>query len=128
MPTVPRNKPASTRNTPSRPASSFLSTTRNAQADTSPAARRQPVIDFVSLPLNFFARPAQIVGPDLVGCRLVKRHDDGSLLWGVVVETEAYSRDYTLVTVTAAVHRKTKPCLVRQGVSMSMSATASTTA
>ena len=53
------------------------------------AASRQPVIDFVSLPLNFFARPAQIVGPDLVGCRLVKRQDDGSLLWGVIVETEA---------------------------------------
>ena len=57
------------------------------------AASRQPVIDFVSLPLNFFARPAQIVGPDLVGCRLVKRQDDGSLLWGVIVETEAYSQD-----------------------------------
>ena len=57
------------------------------------AASRQPVIDFVSLPLNFFARPAQIVGPDLVGCRLVKRQDNGSLLWGVIVETEAYSQD-----------------------------------
>ncbi|MDC3011058.1 DNA-3-methyladenine glycosylase [Synechococcus sp. AH-736-G21] len=57
------------------------------------AASRQPVIDFVSLPLNFFARPAQIVGPDLVGCRLVKRQADGSLLWGVIVETEAYSQD-----------------------------------
>ena len=33
------------------------------------------------------------VGPDLVGCRLVKRNLDGSLLWGVVVETEAYSQD-----------------------------------
>ena len=57
------------------------------------AASRQPVIDFVSLPLNFFARPAQIVGPDLVGCRLVKRQHDGSLLWGVVVEMEANSQD-----------------------------------
>ncbi len=57
------------------------------------AASRQPVIDFVSLPLNFFARPAQIVGPDLVGCRLVKRQADGGLLWGVIVETEAYSQD-----------------------------------
>ena len=44
------------------------------------AASRQPVIDFVSLPLNFFARPAQIVGPDLVGCRLVKRQDDGKII------------------------------------------------
>ena len=25
--------------------------------------------------------------------RLVKRQDDGSLLWGVIVETEAYSQD-----------------------------------
>ena len=33
------------------------------------------------------------MGPDLVGCRLVKRQDDGSLLWGVIVETEAYSQD-----------------------------------
>ena len=46
-----------------------------------------------ALPLSFFRRPAQEVGPDLIGCRLVKRQDDGSLLWGVVVETEAYSQD-----------------------------------
>ena len=45
------------------------------------------------MPLSFFCRPAQIVGPDLVGCRLVKCQDDGSLLWGVIVETEAYSQD-----------------------------------
>ena len=41
----------------------------------------------------FFQRPAAEVGPQLVGCRLVKRQNDGSLLWGVVVETEAYSQD-----------------------------------
>ena len=34
-----------------------------------------------------------MVGPDLVGCRLVKRQLDGSLLSGVIVETEAYSQD-----------------------------------
>ena len=45
------------------------------------------------LPLSFFCRPAEVVGPDLVGCRLVKRQTDGSLPWGVVVETEAYSQD-----------------------------------
>ena len=28
-----------------------------------------------------------------MGCRLVKRQADGSLLWGVIVETEAYSQD-----------------------------------
>ena len=48
---------------------------------------------FQSLPQSFFCRPAEVVGPDLVGCRLVKRQADGSLLWGVIVETEAYSQD-----------------------------------
>ena len=33
------------------------------------------------------------MAPDLIGCLLVKRQEDGSLLWGVVVETEAYSQD-----------------------------------
>ena len=28
-----------------------------------------------------------------MGCRLVKRQGDGSLLWGVIVETEAYFQD-----------------------------------
>ena len=45
------------------------------------------------IPLNFFSRPASLVAPELVGCRLVKRQDDGSVLWGVIVETEAYSQD-----------------------------------
>ena len=43
-----------------------------------------------ALPRSFFARPAEQVAPELVGCRLVLRHADGSLLWGVIVETEAY--------------------------------------
>ena len=83
------------------------------------AASRQPVIDFVSLPLNFFARPAQIVGPDLVGCRLVKRQADGkvgSLLWGVMWKQRPIPRTIPLVMATAAVHRKTKPCSVSQGL------------
>ena len=46
-----------------------------------------------AFPQLFFARPAELVAPDLIGCRLVKRQDDGSLLWGVIVETEAYSQD-----------------------------------
>jgi DNA-3-methyladenine glycosylase len=45
------------------------------------------------LPQSFFARPAELVAPDLIGCLLVKRQEDGSLLWGVIVETEAYSQD-----------------------------------
>ncbi len=43
-----------------------------------------------ALPQAFFARPAELVAPYLIGCLLVKRQEDGSLLWGVVVETEAY--------------------------------------
>ena len=46
-----------------------------------------------ALPQVFFARPAELVAPDLIGCLLVKRQEDGSLLWGVIVETEAYSQD-----------------------------------
>ena len=53
---------------------------------TAPSPRQ-----FQSLPRSFFCRPAELVGPELVGCRLVKRLDDGILLWGVIVETEAYS-------------------------------------
>lgn len=43
-----------------------------------------------ALPQSFFARPAEIVAPELIGCLLVKLQDGGELLWGVVVETEAY--------------------------------------
>ena len=38
----------------------------------------------------FFARPAEVVAPELVGCLLLKRQSSGALLWGVIVETEAY--------------------------------------
>ena len=48
---------------------------------------------FPALPQVFFCRPAELVAPDLIGCLLVKRQTGGSLLWGVVVETEAYSQD-----------------------------------
>ena len=48
---------------------------------------------FSALPHAFFCRPAEVVAPELIGCRLVKRRTDGSPLWGVVVETEAYSQD-----------------------------------
>ena len=43
-----------------------------------------------ALPQAFFARPAEAVAPELIGCLLVKRQADGNLLWGVIVETEAY--------------------------------------
>jgi DNA-3-methyladenine glycosylase len=42
------------------------------------------------LPQAFFARPAEVVAPELVGCLLVKCQSSGELLWGVIVETEAY--------------------------------------
>ena len=45
------------------------------------------------LPQSFFARLVEHVAPELIGCLLVKRQADGELLWGVIVETEAYSQD-----------------------------------
>jgi len=45
------------------------------------------------LPPSFFARPAELVAPELIGCLLVKRQPNGELLWGVLVETEAYSQE-----------------------------------
>ena len=35
-------------------------------------------------------RPAEQVAPELIGCLLVQRQASGELLWGVIVETEAY--------------------------------------
>ena len=58
-----------------------------------PVANMSIAKDFQALRQSFFCRPAEVVGPELVGCRLVKRQSDGSLLWGVIVETEAYSQD-----------------------------------
>tara|TARA_Y100000739_G_C20409526_1_gene373859 strand:+ start:416 stop:649 length:234 start_codon:yes stop_codon:yes gene_type:complete len=46
---------------------------------------------WMALAKAFFCRPADVVAPSLIGCRLVKRQGDGSLLWGVIMETEAYS-------------------------------------
>jgi DNA-3-methyladenine glycosylase len=34
-----------------------------------------------------------VVSHELIGCLLVKRQASGELLWGVIVETEAYSQD-----------------------------------
>jgi len=45
-----------------------------------------------ALPPGFFARPAEVVAPELIGCLLVRQRGNGELLWGVVVETEAYSQ------------------------------------
>ena len=63
-------------------------------ATSSKAIATQPITQvFPALPHAFFCRPAEVVAPALIGCRLVKRQTGGSLLWGVVVETEAYSQD-----------------------------------
>jgi DNA-3-methyladenine glycosylase len=45
-----------------------------------------------ALPEAFFARPAEAVAPDLIGCLLLRRGEGGELRWGVIVETEAYSQ------------------------------------
>jgi len=47
-----------------------------------PIATTQPITqNFPALPHGFFARPAEVVAPELIGCLLVKRQEDGSLLW-----------------------------------------------
>ena len=45
------------------------------------------------LPQSFFCRPAEVVAPEIIGCPLVKRQASGELLWGVIVETEAYFQE-----------------------------------
>ncbi len=42
---------------------------------------------------SFYRRPAQEVAPNLIGCILVKQNSPNDFLWGVVVETEAYSQE-----------------------------------
>ena len=73
-----------------------------------------------ALPHAFFCRPAEVVAPELIGCRLVKRQTDGSLLWGVVVETEAYSQDDPACHGYRRRTPATKRSLVSQGVFTSM--------
>ena len=45
------------------------------------------------LPNEFFCRPAKFVAPDLIGCMLIKKHSASKVLYGVIVETEAYSQE-----------------------------------
>jgi len=42
------------------------------------------------LPVSFYARSPDRVARDLLGCRLVRRLDDGTVAAGRIVETEAY--------------------------------------
>ncbi len=57
-----------------------------------PKHESNEVMTFKAIPHSFFCRPAELVAPDLIGCKLVKKKADGSLLSGVIVETEAYSQ------------------------------------
>ena len=45
-------------------------------APATPIATTSIAKDFPALPQSFFCRPAEEVGPELIGCRLVKRQDD----------------------------------------------------
>ncbi len=58
-----------------------------------------------ALPQLFFARPAELVAPELIGCLLVKRQPTGELLWGVIVATEAYCQSEP----ACHGHRRRKP-------------------
>jgi len=42
---------------------------------------------------GFFTRGALAIAPDLLGCALVRRLDDGTVLFGTITETEAYLPD-----------------------------------
>ena len=74
---------------------------------SSPSSAFQPC-------LSFFCRPAELLDQTwwAAGYETPRGR---SLLWGVIVETEAYSQMNLPATVTGAAHCRTKPCLVSQG-------------
>lgn len=43
-----------------------------------------------ALPVSFFERPVLTVAPELIGMRLVRRLDDGTMVDGMITEVEAY--------------------------------------
>ena len=63
--------------------------TNQSDSQATPIANKPPK---ASQPFHhaFFARPVELVAPSLIGSLLVKRQPKGDLLWGVIVETEAY--------------------------------------
>ena len=63
-----------------------------------------------------FCPPAEVVAPELIGCRFVKRQTGSTLLWGVVVETEAYSQTTPPAMAIAAALPAMRRFLVSQGV------------
>ena len=55
----------------------------NKDLQATPIASTPITKAFPALPQAFLARPAQLVAPDLIGCLLVKRQEDGSLPLGL---------------------------------------------
>ena len=54
---------------------------RQTQAKAATPIATTRLQDLPALPQAFVARPAQRVAPEPMGCLLVKRQEDGSLLW-----------------------------------------------
>jgi len=42
---------------------------------------------------TWLSRPSTVLAPELIGCTLVRQMSDGSILRGLIVETEAYAPD-----------------------------------
>jgi DNA-3-methyladenine glycosylase len=61
-----------------------------------------------------------VVSLELIGCLLVKRQPDGELLWGMIVEAEAFANPSLPATGIAAAAPATKHCWVNQGSVMWM--------
>ena len=58
-----------------------------------PIATQLITSDFPALPKTCFWRPAEVVGAELVSCRLVQHQSYGGLLWGVIVEKEEFAQN-----------------------------------
>jgi DNA-3-methyladenine glycosylase len=52
----------------------------------------------VRLPLKFYARPAAVVARELIGAILSRRFDDGRIVSGRIIETEAYVGPHDLAS------------------------------
>jgi len=79
-----------------------------------------PTQHLQALPQSFFARPAELVAPELIGCLMVKLQPNGKLLWGVVVETEAYCQEEPACHSCRRRTPSNEPCLGSQGAFTSM--------
>ena len=52
----------------------------------------------------FFAHTAEVLAPELFGCRLFKLHAGGELLGAVIVETDAYCQKQLLLIAGFSQH------------------------